>query len=253
MDIVYVDWQVGANGWSYSVDGGTAVTVSNTGGGTPATTTVKKISLSGLANTTHTIDFLQVTSATAMILGVSTYKASTGIGMVRMNCDGAAATEMILATNYPADRCRLHMGVSPQSDAGSGKTFGFPHGPSLLICGLLANDVTNGEAATDLEQFYNRLIHAVRALSPNCSILLHVPSYPYSVTSDCSSGYASQEAARIYENYIYNVSRYWGAAVLNTNWKWGETPFGQGFLPNNDLHPKDAGHADMANTLASVL
>ena len=253
MDIIYVDWQAGVSGWSYSIDGGAAVLISNTGGGTPATTTVKKISISGLANTTHTIDFLQTSSATAMILGVSTYAGTKGIGMARMNCDGAASTEMTAATNYPADRCRLHMGVVPQSDAGTGKTFGFPHGPSLLILGLLANNATAGEPGTDLEQMYNRLISAVRSLSPNCSVLLHIPSYPYSVTSDCSTTYLNQEAVRIYENEIYNVARYHGCAVLNTNWRWGQTPFGSGFLPNTDLHPKDAGHADMAATMATVL
>jgi len=100
---------------------------------------------------------------------------------------------------------------------------------------------------------YNRLISAVRSLSPNCSVLLHIPSYPYSVTSDCSTTYLNQEAVRIYENEIYNVARYHGCAVLNTNWRWGQTPFAQGFLPNNDIHPKDAGHADIANILATVL
>jgi hypothetical protein len=251
MDIVYVDYNAGV--WAYSLDGGTAVNVTNTGAATPATASVKKISLTGLSNTTHTIDFRQTTSGTVLFGGVTTYANPTGIGMVRMSCSGQRGNDYVTGTTYPADRMRLHMGVSPQSDAGTGKAWGFPHGPSLLILGLGINDCNSSDPNINLEQFYNRLIHAVRALSPNCSILIWVPHYPYSVTSDSSTGYANQEAYRQYQNEMYNVANYWGAAIVNNNWKWGETPFAQGLLPATDIHPKDAGHADIANTLLSVL
>ena len=53
---------------------------------------------------------------------------------------------------------------------------------------------------------------------------------------------------------IYQLATAYNCAVLNTHAKWGEYPNTAGFLTNaGNVHPTDAGHADIAADLLKVL
>ena len=255
LDLFYVDLNPGS--FQYFVDGGGGVTVTCTGGGTAATTSVKKVSVSGLANTTHTLAWgSQAGVNQAQVLGAAYYPsgtAGTGLRFSRLSIGGAGAFEWDSsnAAQLPADRIRLYKGVSPQSDAGAGNSFGFPLNPHLVILGLHINDWVNNKG-WDLESTtLSRFIRALQA-GPNApSIAFAIKCMPDGNTSDCA--YPWHNNIDLYKRPMYILAAQYGCAVVDIDKKWGATPVAKGFLPAADLHPLAAGHSDIAAVLASIL
>lgn len=112
LDIHYVDAAASAS-WGYTVDGGTQRTVT-----LPSVVTSRqnKISITGLANTTHTIVFNNSSANAALILiGISTFATAasrtTGIGIVNAAISGGAAGDWMVTSGFPADMVAQWMGT----------------------------------------------------------------------------------------------------------------------------------------------
>jgi hypothetical protein len=273
LDICYEDyasgtWQfliAGSGTFSYSVNGGatqtgtlgSAVTVTNTGGSTPSTTTMKKVAVWGLASSTYTVSVgVQSAAYVCIVQGITCYpngnSPSTGLMLARMGCSSGQASEWWSAGQTPANRVGLHTGKSPQSDSGSGgNAFGFPFGANLLIMDLGLVDALSTDNEQSFIQSMAGLIEAYRRGNSNCSVILHVPYFP-GTSSDVSWG-SNQGLYGQYVRNVYALARLYNCAVVNTHARWGMTPYAAGYLPNNDVHPTDAGHAAIAGDFASIL
>ncbi|HLJ67746.1 MAG TPA: hypothetical protein VKX16_10350 [Chloroflexota bacterium] len=266
MEIHYVDCYPGS--WQYQVDGGTAQTVTNSSGAASAANyTSKKVTISSLANTTHTLNFLnQSSNAAMMIQGVACYtNNSGGIYYSRFLGSGDKIHNYQYNSGYPLDRAGLLTGKSPQNDAtaDSGNAYGYPLGPHLYICQLFVNSVGNSDTAGELRDIQYQLAAAHRRAQQGASVLFIIPCYPfgsnnngqpgpYDVTQDASHTNNGHTVGQ-YILEVYHAAQVLNAGVLNIHAKWGSTPGGQGFMQNANIHPIDAGHADIANALISIL
>jgi lysophospholipase L1-like esterase len=117
LDLVYLDLTVGT--WQYRVDGGALVTVRQAGNGFNQGC-VNQIKLTGLANTTHTIDFgWQSVNSVMLIQGVATYPsgraATAGLGYGRLAYGYAEMKQYSNPTTAALfDRILLIAGIIPQ-------------------------------------------------------------------------------------------------------------------------------------------
>lgn len=250
MDIIYYDFATVTGGWTYQVDGGAAVPVTPAGVGY-----LKRIQLTGLGNTAHTINFSQTTaSLNLMPYGVATYHSRTaGIGYANMGASSRA-----LGDNFR----QLSGGPLPDNfgafagQAATATGFGFPMQPSLCIIAMGINDLGQGSGG-GLAQFEICLVRMCRALrrgTPNCSLLFLINSNPDPTFSDVTSGWFGNSYD--WGSYIaiyQRVAHMFNAAIFNVSAKWGSTPVAQGFMPTNQCHPTNAGHADIANVLTNIL
>lgn len=253
MDLWCIDYASGT--FDVKIDGGAAQTTTNTGPGTPAGATVKKVSFTSLANTTHTLSIGNSNGGNViMILGVSCFASTTaGIGFARMGLPGLAAVNLATPVgaatgssgvgSWPTDKIGLHSGSA---------VAGFPTQPALAVIELSVNDATYGMNVESYRYAIGRLIQSLRKGYLNCSIVFVLPSYPYNQYADSNIGGRPYHHLRI-KATVEAMAAQFCCAVVDIDTKWGETPFGQGFLTNNDIHPTDAGHADIAAVLATIV
>lgn len=271
VDIYYVDYASGT--WGYNVDGGSTTIVTNTGPGTAAGAIVKKVSLTGLSNTTHTI---QVGGAGAsqnanvpLFAGFACYSnPAAGVGFANMGVNGmgiftGAQTNNNLSdqNKWPVDRVALYQGyqgttASPTAQSG----FGFPTQPALAIIQFNINDIVNGTTETNFKEGYRRLIHALRYGYKNCSILFHIPWLADGDVASSTIVTSTDYTAGQYPTYrdmirwIYELAFAYKCAILNTHAKWGVIPVTDGNVHSaTDIHPTDQGYADVANDLNTIL
>jgi hypothetical protein len=243
IDLVHLDYAAGT--WTYAVDGGSAVTVTNTGSGYQ-----KKVSITGLANTSHTVVLGAVSASNGLALsGASLYTGSTGIWLARSGYSGANATDYIATSPAPTDRPTLWQGIY----AGGATGFGFPTQPHLAIIEFSVNDCTNGSTIANYQSALRRFCQALRRGQRNASILFVLPCYPDGVNGDTNIG----GAPATYYTYIdacRAVADSFNAAWINLHALWGETPCGDGNLWSaTDIHPSTQGHTAIAALLASLL
>lgn len=257
LDILYVDSIAGS--WQYQIDGGAWQTVTNTGGGTPASTSIKRISLTGLPNAIHALNWGNQSAANvAMLAGIAAYSGqSGGIGFARMVGAGWALNNL-RDPNTPSNRLSLFSNKSPQNDAtpiGAG-TFGFPLGAHLAILELFANDVAGDGGANSVASFietYSVLIQMLRVAQPGCSILFLIPAYPNANWTDNSTGFANQMLAQSYVHAICALAAEYNCAVLDIGPRWGPTPVARGYQQAGNIHPIAAGHASIANEVLALI
>jgi hypothetical protein len=256
MDLFYQDYNSGT--WVYSVDGGADVTVTNTNGGVAANTATKKISLTGLANTTHTIAVGKQSAASVCIpVGVSTHNSALAGGLqIARFCNASAdlANDYITANVGPTTRLETLAGLTPSGGGGTGTAFGFPQQPHLFIFELGVNDCANARNQTDYATALRRMIQAVRKGRPNASILLHTICNPDAAVSDNTSNLFAPGNWPGWMLLHQQYAQMYNCAILNTHAKWGEYPNTSGFLTNaGNVHPTDAGQQDIANDLLKIL
>jgi hypothetical protein len=245
IDIVYLDANAGT--WNYAVDGGGSTPVTNTGVGYH-----KRIQLTGLANTTHTIVCgTQSAANVLMIAGCITYKSRTsGIGF--------ASTAVYGQTQDDAWG-QLHGGPADKPSYLQGKGaaatgFGFPSQPSLAMLEYGINDCGNGVTVASFTDTLRRLIQALRRGQSRCSILLLGNCNPDAVNGDLTAGNFANSANWVqYLAAMQQTAAYFNCAFVNMHARWGETPLGQGFVNAGGAHPNNAGHADIASVLAGPL
>lgn len=247
MDIIYHDFSPVTGSWSYQVDSGSVVTVTPAGLGYLA-----RIQLTGLANTTHTINFSQTTALNLMPYGVATFKSrTTGLGYAKIGLYGRALSE-----NFQLSRS------APQPDnfvvwqgKGAATTgFGFPHQPALIIIGMGINDLQSNYPLKAFEACLRRMIQALRRGYPGCSIIYKFDANPDQTSSDMTSGWFTNSDNWVqFWEVVQRVCYMFNVAILNVHAKWGATPVAQGFVTASNGHPTTAGHADIANTLLTIL
>jgi lysophospholipase L1-like esterase len=166
------------------------------------------------------------------------------------------AADSTLTAVYP-----LAFAVPAQAATG----FGFPTQPNLTIIALGINDCNNARSETDFRNGLQRFIQATRRGNPNSSILLVSCYYPFNNQSglsaysgfaysdDNNSGFANGDGWNAFKTAMARVARAYSCGFVDLEQRWGATPVAKGFLPNNDIHPTDAGHQDMANAILAVI
>jgi GDSL-like Lipase/Acylhydrolase family len=250
MDLFYVDANAGT--WNYSVDGGANVPVVNAGGAAGARS-VKKVSITGLANAIHTIAVGFAPQAVCMPLGVACYYGTTGIGTARWTNGSVRADDYVnsvLAQTGPVNRFALIGGENPQKDGQSTfGTFGFPTAPHLFVYSLGINDSAGGGLASNTLLGAASSIEGLRRGRPNASVLLLLPCNPG--PSADGVGFAGNWPT--WRQAYLDLALTYGCAFIDIGQRWGQTPYGQGFLTTNSVHPSDLGHADIAAAVLSVI
>jgi hypothetical protein len=246
MDLVYLDSNQGTGGtWAYAVDGGAPQTITVAGDNT-----IKKVRLTGLANTVHTISCgSQSFNFVMQVCGVSTYPdPAKGIGYGRLAYAGATTVAGLGQSAFkPADRARVYGG----SGAGGGINFAhFPVAPHLALIGLGINDNTNGQGLEGYRQTLRRLCQALRRGRANCSIVFVVNPVANGVTSDQTSNYFGNPTQwPLFQQAQWQVAREFNAGVIDFQAKWSETPVASGFTTVSQGHPTQLGHDDMADII----
>jgi lysophospholipase L1-like esterase len=257
LDLFYQDFNSGT--FVYSLDGGADQTVTCTNAGSAANTNVKKISLTGLANTTHTLAVGKQSAAAVCIpVGVATHNAAlTGGLQIARFCNASASLAADYITNSAgpnAQRLEVLAGLTPSGGGGVGTAFGYPMQPHLTIFELGINDCQNAMIQADYATALRRLIQSCRKGRPNASIMLHIVCNPDANVSDNTSNVFAPGNWPNWMQLMIQYAQMYNCAVLNTHAKWGETPVASGFLSNAaNVHPLDAGHADIAADLLKIL
>lgn len=251
MDIYWWDTNASSGTWTYNVDGGSTQTVTNTGANK-----IQKTSISGLANTTHVINFLgQSGNYNLFIMGVATYSSRThGIGFCRLATSGTAFWNLTTNDGVPADRMQIYSGNNNGTP-----NFGFPMQPHLATIAYGINDTTLYSIRFGPQGFKDglrRMIESYRRGRDNCSILLIINPDMDPDSSDEASGALFGNTGNGYTltcDAYYQAARDYNCALVNLNARWGEDPVGQGFLPSGGQHPTDVGYADMAAAISQVI
>jgi lysophospholipase L1-like esterase len=252
LDIIWVDNVIGGS-WAYSVDGGTAMTVSMNN-----THTIKKTSITGLSAAKHTLTINP--SSPFILCGIVAYEQTPGSGVVISRhaapgiaicdmSDPATATVGGYAGGYPTDKLGAH-GLQTGVDA---SMVGAPAVPDLAIIELGINDNDYGYAPQAYRMAFIKLIKALRRGKPNCSIMLLAVNCPTDWYSEITYATALGQRYPVIKRELWDVGRLYNCAVLDVDAKWGEVGYDLGFQPSNNLHPNNAGHADIATTIAGVL
>lgn len=235
LDFIYDGSSSLPGDWDYSLDGGARVAVDN-----PVDDKTHRLSLTGLANTTHTFAWgWQTANASCQAQGCATYVpgATTGLSAARWGGGGVFATA----------------GGGNQSYWGllnyTSNLTGWPFGYDLVIFECVTNNIISSLSVADMGSAIERVIRANRRISASCSFLFVIPSYPNTATDDCAHAFANPLIATQWHQEIQRLAFKYRAGIIDFHVKWGSTPFGQGFLPTNDIHPTNAGHTDMYDAI----
>lgn len=257
LDLIYHD--LGAGTFQYTVDGGPPQTVTCTGTPSSAGATTRRVRISGLVRATHTLTYGWQSAATAFgVVGVATYSGlPSGIGISRLAFSGARADHYRTGFgggDFPANRIELIQGKTPGNDATTNTGWGFPHQPDLLLLELGINDCAAATSLTNYHTQLDRFCQAARRGAPDASLLFLVPWFGNGLSTDVAPGQANASAWAQYVGVITQLAQAYSAALVNIHARWGATPLAQGLCAAaTDLHPTDAGHADIAQTLLSIL
>lgn len=248
-DIIGLEFVAGT--YTYSIDGGGAQTVTTT-----ALNFHRRVSVTGLANTTHTIVFNPSQSATnvMIVLGIITYASTTtGMCISRVAYSGASIANFGYRGGglIPDDKLKLWQGnLTP---AGNNVGFGFPTQPSLCIIALGLNDCQIMTGEDQYLSFLRRTCQAARRGVADCSILCLINSLPDGVSSDVTPGLANPQNYLSYMDGMRQVAASFNAAVVNVHAAWADQGFAMGMEAAGSAHPLNAGHQDIANRLAAAL
>jgi GDSL-like Lipase/Acylhydrolase family len=249
LDVVFFDQTAGT--FTYNLDGAGAVTV------VPNCTGVhysRRLQLTGLSNIAHSIVFTSQSTGNVMcVQGVATYPTaaarSAGIGYGRCAYNAAAVADFANTGNQPPDMAKQWQGFGAATTG-----FGFPTQPALLIIEEGINDLQQLYGLAQFRRGLERLIQAARRGYPGCSVILLGVSNPDGLSSDVTSGNFSNAVGwGAYLAVMAEVALEYKCAFVNIHERWGSTGVAQGFQAATQPHPTNAGHADIAGLLASIL
>lgn len=277
-DIVHYDW--GACTWQFLIDGGqggsptvsgatwtgSAWQVTNAGGGALAGS-VKKVTVRGLASGTHQIQWGQVSSAGNMMpIGISLFTGNAGgIGFVRSAYSGRRAVDAAgpaganlgysgTVTAAPNDRPSLWSGSGPATGTAqiTPAPFGFPTQASLNFLAYGINDAANYISPGAYGDALQRKIIAYRRGVANANVCLIAFSYPDPHNSDNNLAGNGNRYVR-WKRVMAEVASDYNCAFVDIDAKWGGTPVAQGFQQSGNVHPTQAGSADIAATIMGIV
>ncbi len=247
-DFVHVPFVNGST-LTYAIDGGATNTINVATNGGYAV----RVSVTGLANTTHSVAFANISAGSAtQFQAFITYPSGTATsGISFFNCSrtGAGCAGYRTGRNWQG-------AISSGTPTG----FGLPYRADLMMVNMGVNELLGpGGQKLDPEDYHytwRKTIQALRRGTPNASVLLIAACVPESVSSDAgdwSTAGANSQWWQLYTDRLHMLGLAFNCAVVNFGAKWGETPLGQGFLQTTNVHPTIVGHQDMANTILPLI
>jgi lysophospholipase L1-like esterase len=253
IDLLWYDHTGSGTGWRYAVDGGATTNVATNGNKQN-----KRVVITGLANTAHTVVCDNPSASNTMLLhGAAIYPTAAaraaGIGYGNLGLTGLSLGQLGLMGAGITDFLRQFAGWAGAGTANTG--YGFPTGPALTIVALGINDCQNMYGIDGFMGQLRRLIQALRQATPNASVLIVAQCNPDQLNSDVTSNrFDNSNSWHLYCEAMSSVARSFRCAFVNMHAKWGETPVGQGFSTSaSQAHPTDAGMADIAQTILAVI
>lgn len=210
LDIWYYQ---GVGAFTYNIDGAGPVTVTPTGGGNMW----HKTTVSGLANTVHTVVFTQSTASAVALGGMEVYGAS-GVSVTNFGAPGAGSATFVSGggTGHPQTAISTYMV------------------PDLVLINLGINDYfTQGGTAP-----FEANLHTLIALYPNSDVVLGVGT-PVSVTTDVPPWID-------YVTSVYRVAENLDIPVVDLTDRWVSYALSAAMISTDGTHPLKAGYADIA-------
>lgn len=246
---IYTLSGAGRSNWSYTVDGGSSVPVSDSGTGG---STVQTTSISGLSSGSHTIVMTKAGSAgTSFAVCGVTGENTTGVVVNNYGISGAGSSYFTDFTdNY-----------------GAGRWSGGPDYPAdLVIYALGANDANAGLSgdtwAANLRQFLQGVkdgtsVGSVAATGTTDVLIVLQHIGQYDTTNLKWQDYAAR-ARGIAEAYGAALMDMWPLGRNSWNyWNslgyWGNSAASGGVAGTDVIHMSDAGHTAVANAILPIL
>lgn len=213
--------------FTYSIDGAAAVTVTPPGG-----STIGKTTITGLANTTHTVTLTVAgTTGTFYLLGVDV-RQPNGIEVAGLGYYGAI-TEDWLPTSSSSAFFNGH------NDVGG-------YAPDAVLVQLGPNELIHGIAggAATVKTNLNTIVAAHKAAGRKVALVVDPP-----IESGTVSGWATT-----YRSAIYDVADTHLVPLVDLTHSWGSRAQGaaKGYYADQ-WHPTPAGSAAIANTVHRAL
>lgn len=246
----------GINSHSYSA-GGDLLTVVVDVPATNAAMPLLRVALTGLTSAAHVVTFTAQSADNILGLqGICLYKASTGIGYAKLASTGQETPHWIAASltsvAKPTNRPMLMQGYTTTSQNTVG--FGFPTQPSLCILAYGLNDCSNANGPEMVARTLDRWAMALRRGADNCSLLFVANSNPDGVSSDVTSGLLTNSKFwHLYLREIELAAARWNGAFLNVHTLYGQRSAAAGYQLSTNMHPVNAGHTLIANTILGVI
>jgi lysophospholipase L1-like esterase len=269
-DVLYLDLSPGSPAWTYNIDGGSNTNVVCSGDGTAANSQIKKVSITGLAAGTHTLNINAFSSGyRCNIVGVTAYAATSGLCFANMGSSGmglvngytSSQNNLTDTTGYPPDRLALYQGYTGTTASPSALSgLGFPTQPDLAIIAFGVNDAYNGTTLTQMRDSIARLVWSLRyGKSDACSIVIVAMFAPDGTASTSTSvaknDYGSGATAyRDLRAAMLQVAQAEMCAFVDVHGLFGRFVVTNGWITStSDLHPAPAGHLKIANLLGTIV
>lgn len=221
--------------FTYSIDGAAAVTVNPPGG-----QTIGKLTVTGLANTTHTVLITTTTASFTHISAIQVRNASSGL-LVSNPAVGSSKT-----TPWTTNG----LGASAWYDSGK-LTRADESAPDLVIIEpMIVNDAqtAGGQVppATSQSNLVD-MIGAFRGLSSTPDILMVMPPTPNPANIPTATWTPYVQA-------VYAAADSTGVPLIDVADRWGSWSTANGLGLMNDIyHPSNAGYQDVGRAIASLL
>lgn len=212
--------------------------------------TIKKVSVTGLSNTTHTVDIYQTASSgNVIVLGVRYYSAN-GVSVAKFGRPGWTCGDILGNSGASGQnnctalqQARILKGYSMSS-------------PALVMLMIVRNDwvlqTTQSCTPTVTSANLTLIINAVVA-SGACVLIVADPDDPVNVSAPASNGanlYASYKAAaKALATAGSNVT-YVDVADMWSNYTVANAA---GLMANASVHPGRKGHGDIGRALFKLL
>jgi hypothetical protein len=263
LDVIYLDTNSssGANAWGWSLDSGAQTgQVITTGGNV-----FRKLSITGLASSNHTLDFnsMKIDANNYLFLvGVVTYYAASGVGYVRTAYAGMTEAMHSRGDGTPSDK---HLAWQGNIGNGTAAFAGPPFQPDAFIIESGANDAAAPGLASGGggvwgagrgEYFWSmgRRIDAIRRAKKNASGIVVTPKVPFSYSDDYQ--YNTIDNAFPWQQYIYDqqsIAQQGNCALYNAQEKEGPTGVADGNATGINFHPTDQFHDTMGKDLFNII
>ena len=217
---VKIHYQHDGGSFTYSIDGDTAVAVAPNGSAANGVVTV-----TGLANTTHTVKITGTNATATKLIGVEVYGNTNGLNVTVAGVGGSVTanwTGSTYADNWTMARLRA---------------------PALTVVAMGGNDATTSVPLATFRANLEGII-ALNTYSSSGTLLVVMP---HANTVDLTT-------YRTYVSAMYDVADSEGVDLVDMSHRWGSlTQATAGNLMVDTVHPNTAGHEDYASAVAAMI
>ena len=230
VDIAYLN---NSGAFTYSIDGGAAVTVTPTG-----TQTIQKVTISGLSNATHTV---LITASTASFTAISAIQVRNSTSGLLVSNPAVAASKTTPWTTG---------GSLPWYVSGKFARLVEPSPDLVIIEPMVVNDAqTSGGLVAPATSQSNLvdIITQFKGLSGAPEILLVMPPTPNPANITTATWTPYVQA-------VYAAADSAGVPLIDVADRWGSYSTANGLgLMFDTYHPSDAGYQDTARAIAALV